>query len=619
MQTLRYRIYHIDGVENRMADLGSRWGNRFAESKLGKKDAVGITPLRLLRSVIRPAGRTTTRKMCGHFPEYDPTKQCDPVVEGVAVKRAFWTPEPKTSKDVHRPDRDVDAKRMLPVDLLKLNREMIIKSQAKWAKSRPKGLKRQNGTRTLWKGKSGAVWIPDEDKHLQLLMYAAAHQGMSGHRGREATLDKLKGAVVWGSMNADAREWHGHCLQCIKLSDGSSVPRPMGETLVAERPGEVMMVDYIDMGEESEGMRYCLICADKYTRLCELEPSASPTSIKATQSVLQWGARFGLPDWIISDGGSHFKNKAMRHLTDLMGIEHHITLARCPWANGAVEIFGRQLLWTTRALLSELGYTATDWMKVRPLINLVLNYREREVLGGRTPIEVMTGQKPRTPLNIVMYNGVTLKDADGCEVEWKRVDKYMDKLTKALDVLHQKIDDRAEKMRRRKAAKTANNKRGLQFQLGDLVMVAAWGNSAHIKKGSKLCPTWQGPYQVSGTISPTTYQVQLLGRENKPAKNVHWSRMKRFAGADFNISERLVRTAINDCQKFDVEKFIGWRAGDDGEIQLRVRWEGFEPQDDTWQSLEGLFEDVPALVRQYLRNHAGESEELDAAASTLMA
>ena len=30
-----------------------------------------------------------------------------------------------------------------------------------------------------------------------------------------------------------------------------------------------------------------------------------------------------------------------------------------------------------------------------------------------------------------------------------------------------------------------------------------------------------------------------------------------------------------------------------------------------------LFEDVPALVRQYLREHAGESDELDAAAAAL--
>ena len=97
---------------------------------------------------------------------------------------------------------------------------------------------------------------------------------------------------------------------------------------------------------------------------------------------------------------------------------------------------------------------------------------------------------------------------------------------------------KADVARRRKAAKAANEERGLQFEIGDLTMVAAWGNSAHVKRGSKLCPVWQGPYQVTGTVSPTSYQVVLLGREDKPPKTVHWSRMKRFGGPNFNVSER---------------------------------------------------------------------------------
>ena len=42
--------------------------------------------------------------------------------------------------------------------------------------------------------------------------------------------------------------------------------------------------------------------------------------------------------WVLSDGGSHFKNSLMKDLTDALGIEHHITLPYCPWANGSVEV-----------------------------------------------------------------------------------------------------------------------------------------------------------------------------------------------------------------------------------------------------------------------------------------
>ena len=48
-----------------------------------------------------------------------------------------------------------------------------------------------------------------------------------------------------------------------------------------------------------------------------------------------------------------------------------------------------------------------------------------------------------------------------------------------------------------------------------------------------------------------------------------------------------------------------------------MRWEGFQPQDDTWEELEQLFNDVPVLVRNYLKQHEGEDERLDDVAAQL--
>ena len=178
----------------------------------------------------------------------------------------------------------------------------------------------------------------------------------------------------------------------------------------------------------------------------------------------------------------------MKLLTDQMGIQHHVashSLIACPWANGSVEIVGRELLWTTRALLSELGYsvTVTDRVLILPLVQAVVNYREREVLRGRRPIEVMTGRKPRTALDLVVWDGVLLKDTKGVVAEWKRVEKYCGRLIEALDQMHQEIRDKVELKRRQKAAKAVNASRAIQFEVGDLVMVAAWGNAAHVKGG----------------------------------------------------------------------------------------------------------------------------------------
>ena len=49
---LKYEIFHISGEDNRLADLGSRWGNRFAKQKLEEGGLRG-GPRPLMMRVLR--------------------------------------------------------------------------------------------------------------------------------------------------------------------------------------------------------------------------------------------------------------------------------------------------------------------------------------------------------------------------------------------------------------------------------------------------------------------------------------------------------------------------------------------------------------------------------------
>ena len=87
--------------------------------------------------------------------------------------------------------------------------------------------------------------MPGPAKQLQRQMYALAHQGLSGHRSKEAT---LRQNVLWGLMEKDVGQWRSQCLHCLKLATGEMVPRPLWTQLIAEHPGEVLMAGYIKMG-----------------------------------------------------------------------------------------------------------------------------------------------------------------------------------------------------------------------------------------------------------------------------------------------------------------------------------------------------------------------------------
>ena len=159
-------------------------------------------------------------------------------------------------------------------------------------------------------------------------------------------------------MASDVAKFRKGCLQCLKLAEGDMIPRPLSQ-MITEYPGEVLMIDYIKIGLSRSGLMYVLMLVDKFSRLVEFVPAAAATSIVAARAIVRWSAQRGLPSWIISDGGPHFKNDLIKELNEVMGIEHHITLPYCPWSNGSVEVVGKDLLWTLRALCSEASMNGT--------------------------------------------------------------------------------------------------------------------------------------------------------------------------------------------------------------------------------------------------------------------
>ena len=82
--------------------------------------------------------------------------------------------------------------------------------------------------------------------------------------------------------------------------------------------------------------------------------------------------------------------------------------------------------------------------------------------------------------------------------------------------------------------------------------------------------------------------------------------LKRFAGPGFDMTDVVLRAAVNDLQQFEVETLVGWQLDDDRDVEILVRCRGFEPQVDTCEPLEALHNDVPTLVRNFLRSHQDE-------------
>ena len=69
-------------------------------------------------------------------------------------------------------------------------------------------------------------------------------------------------------------------------------------------------------------------------------------------------ARFGTPRAIISDGGSHFCNRAFETLLTKYGVRHKVSTPYHPQANGQVELSNREI---KNILAKVVNASRADW------------------------------------------------------------------------------------------------------------------------------------------------------------------------------------------------------------------------------------------------------------------
>ena len=87
----------------------------------------------------------------------------------------------------------------------------------------------------------------------------------------------------------------------------------------------------------------------------------------------------------------------------------------------------------------------------------------------------MTGRAPDSALDLVLWTGVRLEDANVVEAGIEQVNQHCDRLQSNLDVMYEELKENmleGEIRRQRdKVPKEANNHLAHPFEVGDLIMV----------------------------------------------------------------------------------------------------------------------------------------------------
>jgi hypothetical protein len=135
-----------------------------------------------------------------------------------------------------------------------------------------------------------------------------------GHHARDRTAQKvLQSGFYWPTLFKDARKYILSCDECQTVGNISRRNEmPMSYFLVIE-PFDCWGFDFMGPFPPSEGYTHILVVVDYVTKWVDAVPTKSAdgeTLLKMLKDVIF--PRFGVPRYLMTDGGSHFIHGGFR-------------------------------------------------------------------------------------------------------------------------------------------------------------------------------------------------------------------------------------------------------------------------------------------------------------------
>jgi transposase InsO family protein len=322
---------------------------------------------------------------------------------------------------------------------------------------------------------------------LRKIVLKATH-GLA-HLGGKKLASLVKARYFWPAIDADAKEFVASCVPCRRRKTVS----PKGAKLSSKPPTEpwrtVAMDFYGPIAKTSTGYQYVLVFVDHFTKWVQLCPTKDQRSTTVVKHLLKAIiANHGLPRYLLSDRGSHFKSETVESVCRALGIRKVYASSYYPQGDGYAERFMRTLGNSISLLMHDAG---PEWQQHIPLIQLAYNAAVHPATG-HSPFELACGRVPTLPGE---GSGLPLEGTHPLKATFEKVRKDA---KAAVDLYWSRMKEHYDAHRS-----------DWQLEVGDKVIVEL-SPTEKAKFGiGKLAPRFSGPRTIVGLKSNgASYDVQ---------------------------------------------------------------------------------------------------------------
>ena len=383
-------------------------------------------------------------------------------------------------------------------------------------------------------GVTWQTWVPAKLQELCMQL----HHEQSAHPGMDRTLKTMKNNYFWESMRIETQNHCASCRMCeLRKAYHGRAKVPVQKYPGVASPLSRLHIDLTGMLPETtgNGSRYILVVKDYHTKFVWLFAIKNKDAISvADMLVTELYCRWGIPEMLVSDRGSEFRNKLEARINHIFKVNKIATTPYNPRANGFVEQHNKTL---KDQLFNFVDTRQKDWDVFLPTVQLMYNTTV-SMTTLRTPYFLMFGRECNMPHigGLMDRTGEVLTPAEGVDAVGAReatlYEEWEDKLVSALQLAWEFTTDRAHANAAR-GNNAISRQRGLVFKeyeegqwfyrkRNQVRVFKSVQDKENYKISRKLQARWEGPYKITRKVSAVLYEAVIDGEK----KRVHAINMK---------------------------------------------------------------------------------------------
>jgi hypothetical protein len=290
----------------------------------------------------------------------------------------------------------------------------------------------------------------------------------------------------------------------------------------------------------------------------------------------------GTPKATVSDRGSTFNSKFIRHLYKRLDVKPTFSTAYHPRTDGQSERANQVVEIFIRAFVN---HRQNDWVALLPMAEFAYN-NGIQASTGKTPFQICQGFNPR--MNIGEESDYTVPEADA-HAEFLL--KGYDKVKAALILANQSYKHYFDK----------GAKEPEEINPGDKV----WLNHQNIstdRPSVKLSHKVLGPYKVMEKVGTHAFRLELP-KSMKIHPVFHVMLLKKFHSDPHSREPAQPPPIVTQEgeEEWEVEEILNSKKIR-RQLHYYVKWKGYSHADNSWQSKEDL-KNAPELVDKFHKLH----------------